>query len=459
MGLFSGNENNPKEKKHNGILGMFANDVIKWEPERGSELDVIVHKFEYEDFPNGSQLIVGHSQMAFFVNNMSAGSSGAEGGSGQAQASVFIGPCKIKLDTGNPRFSLFRNFNNALTGGDSAFHCTVYFINTTHLNDLNWGTQSPIVLMDPVEEVNIHVRAQGLFGVHIEQADESIAVVQAMKVLKKIVGTKADFTKTDLIAFMRAKILEYVPNLLADTMIDKNVGILTISKYLKEFSNTIKNELTEHFNNFGLTLDNFSFNNINAPDEDLQAINEMKIAKKRAQLEAEGNANKMDIESAARARQREREGYTYQQERSFDVLGDAAQNEGMSYNFMGAGMGLGMGLGVGGAMGNGFSNVVQNSLGSANMQGGTKANANSDANSLECPNCKTRLSQNAKFCASCGSKISQAKACPGCGAPLSENAKFCIECGQKVVSECFCENCGAKNKAGAKFCMECGNKF
>jgi hypothetical protein len=258
---------------------------------------------------------------------------------------------------------------------------------------------------------------------------------------------------------MRAKILEYVPNLLADTMIDKNVGILTISKYLKEFSNTIKNELTEHFNDFGLTLDNFSFNNINAPDEDLQAINEMKIAKKRAQLEAEGNANKMDIESAARARQREREGYTYQQERSFDVLGDAAQNEGMSSNFMGAGMGLGMGLGVGGAMGNGFSNVVQNSLGSANMQGGTKANANSDANSLECPNCKTRLSQNAKFCASCGSKISQAKACPGCGAPLSENAKFCIECGQKVVSECFCENCGAKNKAGAKFCMECGNKF
>ena len=62
----------------------------------------------------------------------------------------------------------------------------MYFINTTHLNDLNWGTQSPIVLMDPVEEVNIHVRAQGLFGVHIEQADESIAVVQAMKVLKKI---------------------------------------------------------------------------------------------------------------------------------------------------------------------------------------------------------------------------------------------------------------------------------
>ena len=455
MGLFSGNENNPKEKKHSGILGMFANDVIKWEPEKGSELDVIVHKFEYEDFPNGSQLIVGHSQMAFFVNNMEAGSSGVAGGSGQAQASVFIGPCKIKLDTGNPRFSLFRNFNNALTGGDSAFHCTVYFINTTYLNDLNWGTQSPIVIMDPVEEVNIHVRAQGLFGVHIEQADEALAVVQAMKVLKKIVGTKADFSKNDLIAFMRAKILEYVPTLLATRMIDKNVGILTISKYLKEFSNIIKDDLVEHFNDFGLTLDNFSFNNINAPDEDLQAINEMKIAKKRAQLEAEGTANKMDIESAARARQREREGYTYQQERSFDVMSDAAQNEGMSSNFMGAGMGLGMGLGVGGAMGAGFSNVAQNSIGSITAQTVSETNADT----VECPTCKAKLSPNVKFCASCGNKVSQAKSCSNCGAALSENAKFCIECGQKVLTDCFCENCGAKNKAGAKFCMECGNKL
>ena len=309
--------------------------------------------------------------------------------------------------------------------------------------------------MDPVEEVNIHVRAQGLFGVHIEQADEALAVVQAMKVLKKIVGTKADFSKNDLIAFMRAKILEYVPTLLASRMIDKNVGILTISKYLKEFSNIIKDDLVEHFNDFGLTLDNFSFNNINAPDEDLQAINEMKIAKKRAQLEAEGTANKMDIESAARARQREREGYTYQQERSFDVMSDAAQNEGMSSNFMGAGMGLGMGLGVGGAMGAGFSNVAQNSIGSITAQ----TAAETSAGTVECPTCKAKLSSSAKFCASCGNKVSQAKACSNCGAVLSENAKFCIECGQKVLTDCFCENCGAKNKVGAKFCMECGNKL
>ncbi|MEZ5148089.1 MAG: hypothetical protein R2759_13755 [Bacteroidales bacterium] len=41
-------------------------------------------------------------------------------------------------------------------------------------------------------------------------------------------------------------------------------------------------------------------------------------------------------------------GYTYQQERSFDVMDSAAQNEGNSGNLMGAGMGLGMGFGIGG---------------------------------------------------------------------------------------------------------------
>ena len=94
MGLF--HSDNVKEKQHKGILGAFANDVIKWEPEDDEQASLIVHKFEYEDFPNGSSLIVAASQMAVFTNNMSAGSSREEGG-GNSQVSVFCGPCKIKL--------------------------------------------------------------------------------------------------------------------------------------------------------------------------------------------------------------------------------------------------------------------------------------------------------------------------------------------------------------------------
>ena len=253
MSIFQ--SNNSKEKQHKGFLGAFSIDVIKWEPENDNEASLIVHKFEYEDFPNGSYLIVNPSQMAIFTNNMSTGNSIDSDGNGQSQVSVFVGPCKIKLETGDSRFAPFRNISHSLTGGESAFHCTVYFVNTTYMNELNWGTQAPIVIMDPEEEINVHVRAFGLFGVHIEQVDSSISTVQARKFLQKVVGTRSDYTRNELVQFMRAKILEYVPDLLAKSMVDQGIGILKISTYLTEFSKNIHTKLIEHFDDFGLTLD------------------------------------------------------------------------------------------------------------------------------------------------------------------------------------------------------------
>ena len=149
------------------------------------------------------------------------------------------------------------------------------------MNELSWGTHAPIVVTDPEENVNVHVRAFGLFGVHIEQTDTSIATIQASKFLRKVVGTRADFTRDELIDFMRSKILEYVPDLLAKNIVDKQISVLKVSTHLSEFSAELQGKLAPHFDDFGLTLDSFSFHNINVPDEDLSAINEMKIQRKR----------------------------------------------------------------------------------------------------------------------------------------------------------------------------------
>lgn len=450
MGLFQ--SDNPKEKSHKGILGTFSVDVIKWEPENAVEAAIICHKYEYEDFPNGSFLIVGPSQMAIFTNNMTAGDSLGETNAGTAQISVFRGPCKIKLETGDSRFAPFRNVSHGLTGGESAFHSTVYFINTTYMNELNWGTQTPFVTNDPEEDVQIHVRAFGLFGVHIEQNDDALSVIQARKFLQKVVGTRADYTREELIDFMRAKILEYVPNLLANVMIKNQVGILKISAYLSDFSNTIYEQLIEHFDSFGLTLDNFSFHNISAPDEDLRIINEYKIQKRAAQLEAEGNARQMDIESEALARKRQREGYTYQQEAGFEVMRDAANNEGMSSNFMGAGMGIGMGFGVGGAFGQGMQGVVQNTMNQMNQP--TQVQTEKSGSECVCKKCGQKLEPEAKFCMSCGEKVETEIVCPDCGAVVPAGAKFCMNCGKAVQQ--VCSKCGSQLMPGAKFCPSCG---
>lgn len=449
MSLFK--SSNPKVNQHSGILGAFSVDVIKWEPENDKEASLIVHKFEYEDFPNGSYLIVNPSQMAIFTNNMSAGNSIDSDGNGQSQVSVFVGPCKIKLETGDSRFAPFRNISNALTGGESAFHSTVYFVNTTYMNELSWGTQAPIVVMDPEEEINIHVRAFGLFGVHIEQVDASISTVQARKFLQKVVGTRSDYTRNELLQFMRAKILEYVPDLLAKSMVDQGIGILKISTRLSEFSEFIYKKLIDHFYDFGLTLDNFSFHNINAPDEDLRAINEMKIQRKRDQFEAEGTARKMDIESAARARMREREGYTYQQEQSFSVMEAAASNEGTSSTLMGAGMGLGMGVGVGGAVGAGMGMLAQTTIGNVDMM------QPKNSETVNCHSCNASNPIHAKFCLSCGSKLSEELRCSDCGEIIVKGAKFCLSCGKRLSNAC--PNCAKELAPGAKFCVECGTKI
>ena len=170
MALF---ENKPNQRQGSkGVLGAFSVDVIKWEPETDQEASVIVHKFEAEDFPSGSQLIVHPSQMAVIINNLSAGNSLDDNSDeGKSQVAIFVGPCKMMLETGDSRFAPFRRISHALTGGESAYHSSVYFINTTYMNELSWGTHAPVVVMDLEEGVNVHVRAFGLFGAHIEQTD------------------------------------------------------------------------------------------------------------------------------------------------------------------------------------------------------------------------------------------------------------------------------------------------
>ena len=47
-----------------------------------------------------------------------------------------------------------------------------------------------------------------------------------------------------------------------------------------------------------------------------------------------------------------------------------------------------------------------------------------------CPNCKTQLSADAKFCDRCGTRLG--RKCPNCGANVNQNSVFCCECGQKL---------------------------
>ncbi len=389
-------------------------DVLKWDDESVNANEIVAYKHEAEDFNTHTQLIVHESQEAIFFKD--------------GQALDLFPSGKHTLSSKNLPF--LRKLVNIPTGGVTPFHCEVFFVNKVFLNDLRWGTPSPIQMQDPIEGVNIHVGANGLFGAHIEDT---------RKFLVKVVGTQGLYSKEELSQYLRGKIVERVTNLLGQTMVECNVGILSVSAHFQRLSDSMKEQLTPFFAEYGIGLDNFSFMTIKAPDEDLRAINDAKIA-----------ARKMDMESEALARKRAREGYSYQQERGYDVLGQAASNEGSGSNFMGAGMGLGMGMGLGGAFGAGMANVAQQGFNGMNaqvQQGSVSANV--------CPDCKAPLAQGAKFCNNCGKKLGNF--CPQCGAEVVQGAKFCNNCGAKLVN--VCPKCGTELVQGAKFCNNCGEKI
>lgn len=398
-------------------------EVIKWEADSAASNDIIVYKHSMEDFSCNAQLLVAPSQVALFVN--------------EGEVVPFL-PGHYTLDeSNNSSFGFIRRWRTRHSGGVSAFHCQVYFINLVHYNDLKFGTINPIQMQDAEEGVNIHVRAAGLFGAHINNDDKDGKDI--IKFFTKVVGTRKTFTKQELADYLRAKIVERVGDLLGKTMIIKNIGILKVSAYYSDLSDSLKEQMIPFFADYGISIDNFSFMSINVPDEDLNAINEAKIAAKR-----------MDMESEALARKRAREGYSYQQERGYDVLGAAASNEAMPGQFMGAGMGLGMGMGVGAGFGGAMNNMAQTAFGNMNQPPQQPA----APAGKKCSSCGADVPNGMKFCPECGNKMTLS--CPSCGAEIAPGAKFCGSCGARLVSACA--NCGAELAPGTKFCPECGSK-
>ncbi len=390
-------------------------DVIMWDPPGQEAEEILAYKQGPIDFNNHTQLIVHASQEAIFFKD------------GRDLDVFDAGKHTLTTD----KLPLLSKIMNLPTGGQNQFHSEVYFINKIVLNDLKWGTPEPIMLEDPIEGVNIHVRANGYFGAKI---------TDGRKFLRKVVGTKEAYTKTEYNGYLRAKLIERVKGILGQAIAVQQISVLKINAYITPLSDEIKNQLTPFFADYGIELINFSFNNISPLEEDLKEINASKIA-----------AKKMALESEARAKMREREGYTYQQEQSYGVLNNAAKNQGTAGGLMGAGMGLGMGFGVGGALGGGMANIGQTlDLGQ---------NVRQPHNDTEtCPSCNQQIPAGAKFCPKCGKPVvkSDQKICPKCGAVISANAKFCAVCGEKLIS--VCKNCGQELFAGTPFCSNCGTK-
>lgn len=150
---------------------------------------------------------------------------------------------------------------------------------------------------------------------------------------------------------------------------------------------------------------------------------EAKLKQQTDVIRAQTEAQKVVIDSQAQATKRMQEGYTYQQERGFDIAQDAAKNEGAG-QFSSMGIGLGMMTGVGSTVGGMVSGAVSDAL-----AGGT-AQPQAVANRF-CDQCGAELTPGAAFCDECGAPQAQPDTCPNCGFKFIKSGKFCPKCGTK----------------------------
>jgi hypothetical protein len=141
-----------------------------------------------------------------------------------------------------------------------------------------------------------------------------------------------------------------------------------------ELSEVLHKQLTPDFADYGISLERFFVTTIVKPDGDTayekfrdihirqySDIAEAQIRQKVGIIDQQTSAQRMIIESQGLATKRAQEGYTYQNERGFDVAEKVAQNESVG-NFSNMGIGLGMMGGVAGGMGGVVAGITTDAL-------------------------------------------------------------------------------------------------
>ena len=334
-------------------------DVIKYEGDNST----FIWKHPCEDFNSLTQLIVHESQEAIFFMN--------------GQALDLFGAGRYTLETQNiPKIG---KFLNRTTGDETPFHAEVYFINKTEQMSIKWGTDSKVQYIEPTYGFPLSIGASG---------EMSLRAEDSRKLLLKLVGTESFLGQQQLVGFFRSFLMTRVKTYMAQAMKANAINIFEIDENLTLFSDSIKNLLVKDFADYGVSLEQFFVTNIVKPDGEKQYekfkelhfrqyadIAEAKLRQQTDIIYAQTEAQKVVIDSQAQATKRAQEGYTYQQERGFDVAEKVAQNEAVG-EFTNMGVGFGTMAGVGGAVGGMVGGMMNDAVTNAQAPANKPAPAN-----------------------------------------------------------------------------------
>jgi membrane protease subunit (stomatin/prohibitin family) len=358
-----------------------------------------------EDLILGAQLIVNESQEAIFF----------KGG----QALDLFGPGTHTLSSAN--LPLLGKLINLPFGGKTPFTAELYFINKTAAFAQDWGTTSPIMLLDPRYRVTIPLRGYGQYAVRVENSREFVV---------QIVGSSAGALASETASSMlESPIVTCIQQAFGDYLVQKRITALELPAHALGLAEHVIQLLRSHFKTFGIALVNFTIESINFDPQDKSVVRLRGMLDDAARLDVVGDAFRRNQDF-------------YRVDRQFDVLQGAGESGGAAGSVMGAAMGVGMGFGIAGPAGD----MAKQSM------------TPEPAAPPRCANCNAPYKPGSQFCNKCGEKLgAEIKLCPECKAENVSAAKFCNTCG-RPMGVLKCRKCGADLGSAAKFCNECGEK-
>ena len=214
-------------------------EVIKYDGPN----DILIWKHPNEDFNTNTQLIVGPSQEAIFVKG------------GQVLERFISGT--YTLSTKN--YPFVRALVGLATGGVSPFSCSVYYVNKVISMGIDWGTDTPISIVDPVYKVPVDIRSYG---------DLSLRIENGQMLLEKLVGQAQGFSHEEVTQFFSNLMATQVRGVISGTMMSHGLSPIGIDAYLADMSNYAMERISPIFEPYGMSVNHFTIAAINAPELD-----------------------------------------------------------------------------------------------------------------------------------------------------------------------------------------------
>jgi membrane protease subunit (stomatin/prohibitin family) len=409
-------------------------DFVNWSPD--SNNNVYAHKYPETNLSTYTQLVVQESQEAVLFS--------------KGQIIGKFGPGKHTLNTEN--LPLLRSLYGLPFGGKNPFMAEIWFVNKIEHYNLPWSIDK-MDTHDPDYNTNIPLTASGTYGLKLTDAE---------RFLIKIVGTKTNYSQSDLNQQFIGEFFTKTKSGLMQFMITNKVGLKQISAFIDQISQALQLSMAPFWENIGFELTKFYVTGV--------------------EVDGSSDTGRRILDAISRQSAQAIGGYTWQQSQAFEVARDAVDSAGhknAGAGLLGAVMAGNMISGLGGGMMQPqyvqpSFNPVQGSIINTNVEPTRPLRdvhcsncSKKFSNNLNfcphcgdpytpCPKCGTDNDKNAGRCVSCGTGLAE-NSCLNCSAPLSVNAAFCGTCGQNAKKGA-CTRCGDTIKPGLKFCPNCGQK-